>query len=633
MELVAVLVIFLIASSLAWATKIDIAYLFAPAIFLISGWEFIFGLLGYLNLGMESLLLFIGATLIASFIISGDFRRHLQNSICAPSTHAFIVLSIISLYKSKDWVLSQWDEFTHWGAVVKAMFHFATLGPAAPVDLVVPGYPPGISLIQYFVMDFSTGWREGLLFWSVHLIAIAIIVSVLANASYRYRSEVILKLFIAFLATSVFFNNFDTIYADPTLALAFGFLLFVAIQASYLDGRWAVLLALAAGFVTLSKPVGIYFAAAAILINAVAAIFPFKFYSVRKMLLSWVPAIAALFTSSIFWIAWRLFAKNATNSRDIVSLPQDLAPPQLNGGAFSNEVITNYLRAFFQHDMNPAYSVPLTPFAWTLICSLLFVIWVLLNGKQNYRKNLAIGVTILFTTVGYFMVVLQSYLTIFGAGEATGLASYSRYIGTWYQGIVLAIIFLILSEFSLPNFLKSEEGNGDPSKSLGTQKRFSLFLSTFIAITTLSSMHNYMLMLSVSRNQGSEVRAPLIPILEAVENAKMPEGSRVWIITQHTVGFEYYVLRYEMQNSRYEFGEKPFSIGTPYGDTDMWTAPDRTLEKWSDELIDWDYIVFYQSTESFNKQFAALFESGSAESNSVYKVKIAEDEVSLVKVS
>ena len=116
MELIAVVaVIFLVTVLLAWVTKIDFAYLFAPAIFFIVIWEFIFGLLGYLNLGMESLVLFIGLALIFLLVRSNRFRSQFLKSIYAPSTIAFVSLSLISLYKSKDWVLSQWDEFTNWG--------------------------------------------------------------------------------------------------------------------------------------------------------------------------------------------------------------------------------------------------------------------------------------------------------------------------------------------------------------------------------------------------------------------------------------------------------------------------------------------------------------------------------------
>jgi hypothetical protein len=210
LELFAVLsIIFLVAVLLAWITKIDIAFLFAPSIFFITLWEFVLGLSGFLNLGMEILVLIVCSTTLILLIKNLQFRILTLKSIYLPSTVAFFLLAAISFLKSKDWVLSQWDEFSHWGHVVKIMYEYGALGPGTPTDYTAEEYPPALSLFQYFVNDFSSGWREGLLFWSLHLIAISIIVSVLAKCSYKHFSEIVLKLFVAFIASFTFFNNFD----------------------------------------------------------------------------------------------------------------------------------------------------------------------------------------------------------------------------------------------------------------------------------------------------------------------------------------------------------------------------------------------------------------------------------------
>jgi hypothetical protein len=631
MELIAVVaVIFLIAVQLAWVTKIDLAYLFAPAIFFISGWGFIFGLLGYLNLAMETLVLFVGLMLIILLVKSKAFRSQLIKSSYAPSTVAFVSLSLISLYKSKDWMLSQWDEFTHWGAVVKAMHDFAMLGPATPVDLVASRYPPGISLFQYFVMDFNTRWQEGLLFWSVHLIAISIIVSVLAKCSYKYLAEIFFKLFIALMSASLFFNIFDNIYSDPTLAIAFAFMVAVAIQASYLDGRWTCVLGLAAVFVTLIKPIGIYFAASAILINIVATLYTVKFSIGRRAFLAFTPSLFASAAVVTVWTAWTGYVLKYAGS---TASPVDTLSAPVREANNVQQITDSYISAFSNIDLRPSYSVAMTSLTWTIVCGLFFVVWAALRGKERRNQNIGIGFTLFIATVGYFGVVLYAYLSSFGPGEAAGLSSYSRYIGTWFQGIFLAVTLLILSEFQPAKYFSSGDREIDLTGSTSSRGKFGLLLIAFMTVTTLSSVHNYMVMLSVSRYQGSDVRAPLNPVLQAIDNAKIPEESKVWIVTQHKTGFEYYVLRYEMQNSKFEFGEKPFSVGIPYGDGDIWTAPDRTLEVWSDELRDWDYVVLYETTESFNKQFATLFEPGIPESNSVYEVKVTDEEVSLITVN
>jgi hypothetical protein len=524
--------------------------------------------------------------------------------------------------------LSQWDEFTHWGLAVKAMYEYSALGPATPVEMVAEKYPPGIPLFQYFVMDFSSGWREGLLFWATHLIVIAIIVSVLAKSSYKYLSEIALKLFIALAASSVFFNNFDNIYADPTLALTFGFLLFVAIQASYLDGRWSLVLALTAGFVTLIKPVGIYFAAAAILVNVVSTLFTVKFHSIKKFILAFVPALVSLVTVGTVWATWNSYWLSFSSSS--AGLITSNVPSALNTDNNVKQISSDFVSGFFSTNLRPGYSVPMSSLYWTLVCGVSFLIWALLTGKIIRLRNIAIGVTLIVTTVGYFLLVLFSYLTVFGPGEAAGLASYGRYISTWYQGVFFATIMLILAEFNLGKFVYSPPDHDLQTQSLRGSRKVSLFIVAFIGVATLSSVHNYMLMLSVSKDQGSEVRAPFIPTKEAIRAAQIPQGSKVYIIANHTVGFEYYVLRYEMAGLK--FGQVPWSIGTPFGDGDIWTDPAWDIDKWSQELSAFDYVVLHSTTESFNVEFGSLFESGIVDPNSVYRIIKTEDAVSLSKV-
>ena len=629
MELIVLIAfIYLLAVLMAWVTKIDIAYLFAPAIFFISGWEFVFGILGYLNLGMESLVFFIGATLLVFLIGSREFRSHLLKSTYAPSTVAFISLSLISLYKTKDWLLSQWDEFSHWGAVVKAMYEYSALGPATPADLWAINYPPGISLFQYFVMELSDGWREGLLFWATHLIVISIIVSVLAKASYRYTSEIFLKLFFALLASSVFFNNFDNIYADPVLALAFGFLIFIAIQASCLDGRWWIALAITAGFITLTKPIGIYFAAAAILVNIVATLFRVKFSSGKKASLAFVPALVSLTTIGSVWFAWRSYAlsfgtSNVGSSQDFLS--------EFNLASGDEKVIASFSNAFFHLHINPSYSASMPSLLWTIICGLFFVIWTVLNGKKNRGRNIALGITLFVTTAGYFALILYSYLNVFSPGEAANLASYERYIGTWYQGVFFALSILIFSEFSLAKQFDSEITTEEQKGSLGAHRKVSLFLVVFLSLAMISNSINYVSMLRGGNSRGIEFREKFNPVTRSIREAGIPEQSKVWIIAQHTAGFEYYVLRYEMIQA--DFSNVAWSIGSPNGVGDIWTDPSLDVEKWSKELLTFDYVVLYSTTESFNNEFGSLFESGIPETDSVYKVIKNDNTVSLSKIN
>ena len=529
---------------------------------------------------------------------------------------------MISLHKSKDWLLSIWDELSHWGVFTKAMYNYDALAPATPVDLWHASYPPGIPLFQYFVLEFSESWREGLLFWSMHLLVISVVVVALAKCTYKYPSEIFLKLFLALIASSAFLvtasphflNVFNTIYQDGILALAFGFSIVVAIKASYLYGRWGIILALSSGFITLLKPVGIYFALSAILLNVVATVFTMKFNSGRRVLSAFIPSLAALMIVGASWVAWGSYISRY----GISSESSGAYLNTIQGLENQKEAISNFIGAFSQTQL-PSSSLAMPSSTWTLICAILFVIWASLNGYQNRKRNIFIGLALAIATIGYFCVIFLSYLTVFSPLEAGALPSYDRYIATWYQGIFFALVLLILAEFNSIREVDSNSITELASTHPKNRSQLGIFLIAFVAIGSISTPNHYISMLRAAQDKGIESRAPFAPVLASIENANLPEGAKVYIITQHKVGYEYYVLRYEMIGA--EFAEVPFSIGSPFAESgDAWTDPTVDAEKWSKTLLDFDYVVLYNSTESFVDEFSTLFKDGIVEENSVYKV-------------
>jgi hypothetical protein len=189
---------------------------------------------------------------------------------------------------------------------------------------------------------------------------------------------------------------------------------------------------------------------------------------------------------------------------------------------------------------------------------------------------------------------------------------------------------LILSELNLVRYFHPDDRPNVKTTDLSMRRQVSLFFVAFIGVTMLTSVHNYMMMLGVSKTQGSEVRKPFIPVVEAIKKAKIPERSKVYIVAQHTVGFEYFVLRYEMAGKK--FGQVPWSMGTPFGDTDVWTDPTWDKEKWSNALQEFDYVVLYKTTEDFNSEFGSLFETGVVETDAVYRIVNDGSRVTLSKI-
>ena len=216
-----VFVIYAVALLLVRVTNFNIAYLFAPAVFLIVGWEYAFGLMGVLNLAMEILVILVFGCLIYLLLKHRQFQFVVLKNVMSAGSLSFLLFSAVSYFKTKDWMLSQWDEFSHWGTTVKAMHQFALLGPANPAELWAAEYPPGLALFQYFVIDISPSWSEGLLFWSLHLLAISMIVVALAECTFRAPGELIFKLFCTLLAATAIFDILTQL-AVPVLHVDLG---------------------------------------------------------------------------------------------------------------------------------------------------------------------------------------------------------------------------------------------------------------------------------------------------------------------------------------------------------------------------------------------------------------------------
>jgi hypothetical protein len=209
-------------------------------------------------------------------------------------------------------------------------------------------------------------------------------------------------------------------------------------------------------------------------------------------------------------------------------------PTRLQGFAddsFVSEVTSKFIESTFGAILNPASWLAMPASSWTVVCIIFFTLWAYLSGKTNFARNFAIGLTLLVTTFGYLAVILYSYLTVFGPGEAAALASFPRYAATWYHGVFFAIVLLILSEVDFGVYVKSNQIDAKSSGSINRQKHIGVLLVAFICLNTISSLGYYVFMLRSSPILGIDWREPLFKTTKAIKAAQIPDGSKVYIVT------------------------------------------------------------------------------------------------------
>jgi hypothetical protein len=99
-------------------------------------------------------------------------------------------------------------------------------------------------------------------------------------------------------------------------------------------------------------------------------------------------------------------------------------------------------------------------------------------------------------------------------------------------------------------------------------------------------------------------------LTEKIKFLNLTTDDRVWIISQDTMGFEFYIFQYEVLPA--SVGSIPFSIGTPSSPQDIWTDPKMTPEKWDEALDNYDYVLIFKTTDSFVSEFGPMFEDPSS---------------------
>lgn len=112
---------------------------------------FVFGIVGLLPAGFYAALAAAVSAIAAAIYLlvrngAGDFRKR----FFTPGFFIFAALYIFLAAINYGMRLTSWDEFSHWGDIVKVMTTIGGFGTAAMSDSMFPAYPPAMALFQYF---------------------------------------------------------------------------------------------------------------------------------------------------------------------------------------------------------------------------------------------------------------------------------------------------------------------------------------------------------------------------------------------------------------------------------------------------------------------------------------------------
>ena len=453
--------------------------------------QLLFGLFGCLRAGFTAAVVFCLLALLAALVIAWCGREgqaFVRRLFDAPF-FLFCALYLFLICVNYGKLLAAWDEFSHWGDVVKMMTTLDVLSIDPASRSLFPEYPPAMALLQYFgervylAVTGETEMAEWLLYLVYQLFLFSLFFPLL-SAERLKKLDTWLGLAAVFLLPCVFqVSVYAKIYIDAFLGVLFGLALYAALS----DPAWermrplgfAALLML----LTLSKALGLVFALVALGCAALSG---------RKKL--WLTLLALLPALLWYGIAWLNRAAQGYSGEKLRTAVQ-------SGGAgftaYRLDILQSYGRAFFTRPILGQEAVcPALSGAVVLLVLLLLLAFLLAKARRSGFR-LLLGFNLCFSA-GLGL----AFAFLYPPEEASILLGMERYLNNLY--LADALLLLLLARERRPGL-----------------RMAALSLCVILALTPLQATARFLLRREVLYSQT--VRAPYARAVRALQQAD-PEG-------------------------------------------------------------------------------------------------------------
>ncbi len=557
---------------------------------------------------------------------------------------AFIVLMLFD-YNSRA-IFVEWDEFSHWGAVIKLTLHANTA-----VHLVRQGfplyfqdYPPGAAYAAYYFLR-ATGYQESVAIFSHAFVLLAASLPLIGAARKPLLGALVAAVVWVFVLC--FGTGWSSVLIDQLVGVLFGASLVILWLERDRPSAW-VALAPILGFLTLAKGSGFFFA---LLIIGFAILL----YALRGLLAcEFGESLAGRRRTAFLVISLCAGVTFCTSSLWTIHVRIDHIPPSLAGislrGLFSQatkccsterEKITtsrfkNRMFGLEDHLGNATAATDAAGKTSTgkLVAKVLRKNWnapgklilaALLGGAilatlyRTRADKISYGVMIgacCAGGAGYCLMLLLYYLYAFSAYEGTALASFERFFLSYTYGLAYLLLAGLVGAL------------GESGKRARLAQIALVLALLVILVSRPGKVLDYLQQGGSSyHQQRTEVSKVVHPFVD-VTNPR----SRVLLVWQIEDplqnGLEYWMMRYEI--SPRNVNVLCFSFGPPLYPGDIWSCG-WDEEKFRKALNVNDYVLVGNGLQSIKKVYPNVFSlADSGKNNQAFQViRQAKDEPGL----
>jgi len=584
---------------------------------------YIFGILNILKIGFYLIIILSSMTFL--YDVYAVFKKKINlKEIFTVGTIFYIGILTILYILLKDTHFLDWDEFSHWGSNLKAMVDGDYLWGNKAWDGVHVAYPPFIGIIEYFVCRLHGGYLESIAYFGINSFIITLLIPVFSNLSYKIKDILkgILYTLCVYMLIYIFQFKIASLYIDLTVALFF----FIGFYISTLEKSKenTILLLLTFIILPILKDVGLIFSAIILLqIFLREIVIPFvqekkwkKEYT--KMILTLLGTVVIIFTS---YFSWQVYTKlndkkidyqhdsNNIESLDLKEYVKGVSLVFASDGKYK-DIATSFYSFLNNNDIIGRYPCRTIIQIFVVLNLIGIFLYYLFKHDKEKKKIISSFISLDIGFVIYSLFILLIFMFGFLEHEGRALASFPRYISTYFIAWVVFIVTLLL-------------------ESKDKKSTMWLFVATLICLYG-SDIHTLM---TPIRRHTTAYSTNITDMTDQIKET-VKQDEKVYIILQNTNGYEFHLMRYELSpmktNLLYEW-----SMGEKYGDADLWSY-DLSLEAFEQKLIDekFDYLYLGIVDEQFINLYQTLFEEPihADDDQTLYKIKKENNHVTFMKV-
>ena len=564
------------------------------------------------------------------YIIITKYKKkdltQLKNNFLTKGFYAFILIYIAIFIFDLNRSFTVWDEYSHWGVMVKEMFRLDKFYSVSASTLMAhKDYPPIISIFELFYCKLIGNYREPYLIRALHLLSLSFFIPAICEEENKCQ-KVKFAIKIGLIITSVFltFLLFDghgiinTIYTDYILAMIVSYILYIVVTEKNLTSNFTVIiLSISSCFLLLTKQMGfplylmvlfIYFLENTLKnksskLKNTKKIKPITFLKILILLII-IPLL--------IWKCWSNYTeslgiKGQFELADLNILELKDIITKTKGEKYQYEVVNKYPKALINTNITTSY-IKLTYISSIILTIIIFLI------ESNFMKDIIkkrkfteIIVTLLIGSIGYSFVMFILYLFSFGEIEGPSLASFNRYMPT-FRLIGLSLSLML---FFYNDTFKDKEGK--------VLKRLLILTAFLLLVQSPQNIRKLTPKVKKTPENLYEYHAKKI-------SKKTEEDSKIFLIAQNTDGDYQYAIKYYMNPRLTNLSHFSFP-------KDLENYKDYFEKYLNDYILEFDYLYIVSIDEETKEKYDFLFKDNSLETEKIYKITNNKDKIKLKEIS